>query len=83
MPPDFTRQGKIEDYVGINVTYNKDSLMSLTQPQLTKSILDDLQKMNASKPSLTPAMSPNHSYIRTFMASFLITTLTRGPWLGI
>ena len=48
--------GTLEDYVGVHIE-NKDGVMTLTQPTLIDSILEDLRLDETSKTHSTPAMS--------------------------
>ena len=42
---DLTVEGDVSDFLGVNVEYKKDGTVHLTQPQLIKSILEELHLM--------------------------------------
>jgi hypothetical protein len=54
---DIEDQGDICDYLGVQVHKDKKGRIHLTQPQLIKSIIQDMQFQDNTKERLTPALS--------------------------
>ena len=54
---DIEDQGDICDYLGVQVHKDKKGKIHLTQPQLIKSIIQDMQFQDNTKERLTPALS--------------------------
>ena len=54
---DITDEGDIADYVGVNVTHLPDGKLKLTQPNLIKSIIKDVNFALNTKPKDTPAQT--------------------------
>ena len=54
---DLEFMGDIADYVGVNVKCLPNGKLELTQPQLIKSMLEDLRLTDESKQADTPSLS--------------------------
>ena len=50
-------EGDVSDYVGVNIEKKEDGTIHMTQPQLIKSIIKEMNFLDSTKPSTTPAYS--------------------------
>jgi hypothetical protein len=50
-------EGDVSDYVGVNIEKKEDGTIHMTQPQLIKSIIKEMNFLDSTKPSSTPAYS--------------------------
>jgi len=72
----ITREGDIQDFLGINIQKRKNGTIELTQPHLIDQVLKDLKIYDTeTKLKETPAMSSKY-YIATKMESRLTTVST-------
>ena len=50
-------EGDVSDYVGVNIEKQEDGTIHMTQPQLIQGIIKELNFLETTKPSTTPAYS--------------------------
>ena len=50
-------EGDVSDYVGVNIEKQEDGSIHMTQPQLIQSIIKEMNFLDTTKPTATPAYS--------------------------